>query len=123
MAEAITNTEHSQDWQAYSAGTKPTGYVHPKALQVLQEIDIMHTGRSKDVDNFKDQTLDMVVTVCDSAQEECPLWLGQGKIIHLGFRDPAEATGTEEEILAEFREVRDQIRERLSEVLENEIVE
>jgi arsenate reductase len=117
MAEAITNAENNQGWQAFSAGTKPAGFVHPMALRVLQEINIIHEGWSKSFEEFKHMDLDMVITVCDSAQEECPIWLGKGKRVHLRFRDPAAATGTEEEILAEFREVRNNIQDQLSKVL------
>ena len=79
------------------------------AIRVLAEIGIEHQGRSKSVDEFRDVPFDLVVTVCDSAAEECPVWLGQGKRVHLGFPDPAKATGSDEEVLAVFRSVRDDI--------------
>ncbi|HQV64601.1 MAG TPA: arsenate reductase ArsC, partial [Anaerolineales bacterium] len=78
MAEAIVNAKLGNTWEAVSAGTKPTGYVHPKALAVLSEIGIQHEGRSKLADEFKGVDFDLVVTVCDSAAEECPVWLGKG---------------------------------------------
>jgi arsenate reductase len=109
MAEAIVNDRMGDEWLAVSAGTKPSGYVHSKAIQVLAEKDIIHQGESKLADQFRDWDFDLVVTVCDSAAEECPIWLGQGVRVHHSFPDPAEATGTEEEILAEFRQVRDDI--------------
>jgi arsenate reductase len=118
MAEAITNTMHNEDWTAVSAGTKPAGYVHPFALKVLQELDIIHKGRSKSVDEFKGMDLDLVITVCDEADDDCPVWLGSGEKIHLGFTDPAAAIGTEEEILKVFRDVRDQIQQQLPTVLD-----
>lgn len=120
MAEAIVNARWGDRWQAFSAGTHPTGYVHPGAIQVLREIGIEHAGRSKPADEFRDVPFDLVVTVCDDAAENCPLWLGQGKRVHLGFPDPAKATGSEDEVLAVFRAVRDQIAERVGALLEEQ---
>lgn len=76
---------------------QPAGYVHPLALAALAEIGIAHQGRSKLVDEYRDVPFDLVVTVCDSAAEECPVWLGQGRRVHHSFPDPAKATGTKEE--------------------------
>lgn len=117
MAEAIVNARLGDRWQAYSAGTKPTGYVHPKALEVLSEIGIRHSGRSKQADEFRDIDFDLVVTVCDSAAEACPVWLGQGKRVHHGFPDPAKAEGTEEAKMAVFRAVRDDIEKEMIQLL------
>jgi arsenate reductase len=117
MAEAIVNTRFKDRWLAVSAGTKPAGYVHSKAIQVLREIDIVHIGRSKSVQEFKDWDFDLVVTVCDAAAEECPIWLGKGRRVHHGFPDPAKVTGTEEEILEVFRHTRDQIAKEIPTVL------
>ena len=97
MAEAIVNAQLKDEWEAVSAGTKPAGYVHPNALRALREIGIEHAGRSKHVDEFRAVPFDLVVTVCDSAAEECLIWLGQGKRVHLGFPDPAKAVGSETE--------------------------
>src|SRR5512134_4032687 len=88
MAEAIVNARLGEAWQVYSAGTIPAGYVHPKALAALAEIGIQHQGVSKSVEQFRDVPFDLVVTVCDSAAEECPLWLGQGRRVHHSFTDP-----------------------------------
>lgn len=109
MAEAIVNARLPERWEAVSAGTKPAGYIHPKALAVLSEIGIQHTGRSKLADEFRGVDFDLVVTVCDSAAEECPLWLGKGQRVHHSFPDPARAVGSEAEVLQAFREVRDAI--------------
>ena len=117
MAEAIVNARLSDDWRAFSAGTEPSGYVHPMAIQVLGEIGIMHSGESKHIDRFRDMDFDLVVTVCDDAAENCPLWLGKGKRVHLGFPDPAKATGTDDERLAVFRSVRDAIAQKVPELL------
>ena len=107
MAEAIVTARMGDTWEAVSAGTQPAGYVHPKALQALAEIGIEHQGRSKHADEFRNTPLDLVVTVCDSAAEECPLWLGPGRRVHMGFPDPAKADGSDDEIMAVFRAVRD----------------
>jgi arsenate reductase len=117
LAEAIVNAQMSDDWTAVSAGTRPAGYVHPLAIRVLAEIDIEHQGRSKSVDEFRTVPFDLVVTVCDSAAEECPVWLGQGKRVHLGFPDPAKATGSDEEMLAVFRSVRDDMLVKVPDLL------
>jgi arsenate reductase len=113
MAEALVNDRLGETWQAYSAGTQPSGYVHPKALAVLEEIGIQHEGHSKGVSAIRDIPFDLVVTVCDDAAENCPVWLGSGKKIHVGFPDPAKATGSEEEIMGVFRKVRDDIEGKI----------
>ena len=117
MAEAIINARLGDRWQAFSAGTKPAGYVHPKALAALSEIGISHTGYSKGAEEFRDTDFDLVVTVCDSAAEECPIWLGKGKRVHHSFLDPAKAEGTQEEIMKVFRTVRDDIEKEMIELL------
>jgi len=117
MAEAIVNARLSNEWRAFSAGTEPSGYVHPKAIQVLSEIGIEHSGESKHTDRFRDMDFDLVVTVCDDAAENCPIWLGKGKRVHLGFPDPARATGTDDEVLAVFWSVRDAIMQKIPELL------
>jgi arsenate reductase len=117
MAEAIVNARLSDDWRAFSAGTEPSGYVHPKAFQVLEEIGIPHEGESKSVDQFREMDFDLVVTVCDDAAENCPVWLGKGKRVHLGFPDPAKAQGTDKEVLTVFRSVRDAIADQVPALL------
>ena len=111
MAEAIVNARYKDNWKAHSAGTSPAGFVHPKAIEVLKEIGIQHQGVSKHVDSLVDIEFDLVVTVCDDADENCPLWLGSGRTIHHSFPDPAYAEGSQEETLAVFRQVRDEISE------------
>jgi arsenate reductase len=113
MAEAIINARLGETWEAVSAGTKPAGCVHPKALAVLAEIGIQHAGRSKLVDEFRGVDFDLVVTVCDSAAEECPVWLGKGKRIHHSFPDPAKTDN-----LDDFRKVREAIGREIVELLE-----
>lgn len=119
MAEAIVNAKLSDDWQAFSAGTKPSGYVHPFTSTVLEEIAITHQGWSKDVSQFVDQTFDLVVTVCDSAVEDCPIWISPGRQIHLSFVDPAKFEGDDEVVIDKFRQVRDEIDQKIPRLLEN----
>jgi len=113
IGEALINTKMADTWQAYSAGTEPSGYVHPKALQALEEIGIQHEGHSKHINDLPTNDFDAVITVCDDAAENCPVWLGRGVRKHIGFPDPAKAEGTEEEIMAVFREVRDNIDQQV----------
>jgi len=120
MAEAIVNDKMSNQWVAVSAGTQPTGYVHPLAIKVLEEIGINHQGVSKSVEEFRSESFDLVVTVCSDAEENCPLWLGKGKRMHLGFPDPAKAQGTEHERLTVFRSVRDDMLNKIPSLLTNQ---
>jgi arsenate reductase (thioredoxin) len=117
MAEAIVNARLGESWTAVSAGTEPAGYVHPMAVAALSEIGIEHSGRSKMVDEFQGVDFDLVVTVCDSAAEECPVWLGSGKRVHHSFPDPAQASGTDDEVMALFRAVRDDIEREVTKLL------
>lgn len=116
MAEAIVNAQMGEAWQAVSAGTKPAGYIHPKALEALSEIGIKHDGSSKRADEFRGTEFDLVVTVCDSAAEECPVWLGKGKRAHHGFFDPAQTDDLED-----FRRVRDEIAQVIPQILEQAV--
>jgi arsenate reductase (thioredoxin) len=113
MAEAMTNHELGEQWEAQSAGSKPAGYVHPLALQVLAEIGIQHHGSSKSMETFKKETFDLVITVCADDAENCPVWLGPGKKLHLPFPDPASADGSEAEKMLVFRRVRDEMHTRI----------
>ena len=117
MAEAVVNHYSGDLWEAYSAGTQPSGYVHPLALQALEEIGIHHAGESKSVDHFRRLEFDIVITVCDDAAENCPVWLGNGKRVHIGFPDPAHAQGTSDDIFLVFRQVRDDIQVRILDFL------
>ena len=114
MAEAIVNARLGYSWEAVSAGTKPAGYVHPKALAALDEIGIEHIGRSKLADEYRGVDFDLVVTVCDSAAEECPIWLGKGKRRHHSFFDPA-MTGD----MDDFRKVRDEMTQEIIALLKD----
>jgi arsenate reductase len=121
MAEGLVNRYLRDEWRAYSAGTQPAGYVHPMAVQVMSELGIdISSQRSKPTDEFRECGFDTVVTVCDDAAQNCPAWLGSGRRLHVGFEDPARATGSEEERLAVFRRVRDQIRMQIPSLLDAE---
>jgi len=118
MAEAIVNARYPA-WKAFSAGTKPTGYVHKLAIEALGEIGITHSGESKHINDLLTKDFDLVVTVCNSAAEECPVWPGKaGKRVHHDFADPAKAEGTLEERKQVFRQVRNEMLEVIPELLE-----
>ncbi len=117
MAEAIVNARMGDQWNAFSAGTEPAGYVHPLAIHVLAEIGIEHEGGSKSTDEFRNVPLDLAVTVCNDASENCPIWLGKGEKVHLGFPDPSKVTGTDDERMVVFRQVRDDIAQTVPELL------
>ena len=120
MAEGLVKHYLSKEWKAFSAGTDPSGYVHPLAIQAMAELGIdISKQESKSAEKFRRKRLDMVVTVCDDAAENCPVWLGQGEVAHISFPDPAKATGTEEEKRELFRAVRDDIRRRVFYYLAN----
>ena len=112
MAEGFIKS-FDPELEVYSAGTNPSKQVHPKAIQVMKEVGIdLSKNHPKMVDKFLNESFDFVITVCDNAEETCPVFIGKvGKQLHIGFEDPADATGTEEEILSEFRRIRDQIKE------------
>jgi arsenate reductase len=108
--------------EAFSAGTDPHG-LDPRAVRVMAEEGVDISGqRSKHVDELRDVGFDYVVTVCDRARDACPVFPGKAQVLHASFEDPAAAQGTEEEVLAVFRRVRDEIRtfvERLPAGLED----
>ena len=105
--------DHGDRFEVESAGTRAT-YVRPEAIAVMKEIGIDISGhRSKVVDEFADESFDTVLTVCDNASESCPIYPGHANRLHHSFEDPAAADGSEEERLAAFRKVRDEIRDYL----------
>ena len=111
MAEGLVNHYLGDRWEAQSAGTQPAGYVHPLAVAVMDELGIdLSSFSSKSVDQFSGEEFDLVVTVCDDAAENCPMWLGSARVVHDSFPDPARATGTRSDRLAVFRQVRDAMR-------------
>ena len=115
MAESFLKSL-DRSLQVSSAGTKPAERVHPLAVKVMNEIGIdISANKSKSVEGFVNESFDYVVTVCDDAKEACPVFIGKVQHrLHMGFEDPAEASGTEEEVLAVFRRVRDEIKNAFS---------
>jgi len=113
MAEGLLRHDRGDRFDVFSAGTKPS-LVRPEATAVMREIGIDLDGhRSKHVDEFAGQAFDVVLTVCDNARESCPVFPGDGRRVHRSFDDPAAEQGPEEQRLAVFRRVRDEIREFL----------
>ena len=101
-------------WEARSAGTRPAAGVHPLAVRAMAEVGVdISGGKPEHVDVYVDQPWDLVITVCDSAQEACPMFPRPVAKAHISFFDPAAAEGTDEERMAVFRRVRDEIRDRL----------
>jgi arsenate reductase (thioredoxin) len=118
MAEGLLRRFAGSRFEVYSAGTKP-GTVRPEAMAAMRELGIDISGhRSKHVDEFRAQPFDFVITVCDNANEACPVFPAGTTRIHWSFEDPAAVTGSEERRLAEFRRIRDQIATRLKEFLQ-----
>jgi arsenate reductase len=114
LAEASVNARMSDEWEAFSAGTQPAAQVNPYALAVLAEIGIQIAGSyPKPISQFLGQRFDAIITVCDDAAGNCPVWPGQGVRLHIGFPDPALVTGADETVLSAFRETREAIIERL----------
>jgi arsenate reductase len=111
LAEGILESVAGDILDVQSAGSKPTGFVHPLAIAVMREIGIDISGhRSKPLSEFIDRKIETVITVCSNADAACPIFPGQVNRHHWPFDDPAHATGTEEERLAVFRRVRNEIR-------------
>jgi arsenate reductase len=121
MAEGLVNHDLPGKVKAFSAGVRP-GRVNPRAIKVMGElgIDISH-HYSKSADDLAGEQFDLVITVCDRAAGQCPLFPGDTEVRHAGFPDPAKAAGTEEEILTAFRRVRDDIRQQLIPLLKEKI--
>jgi arsenate reductase len=110
MAEGLLRHDSGERFEVASAGTKAS-FVRPEAIAVMREAGIDITGhRSKHVDEFAGQQFDYVITVCDNARETCPVFFGKAEKLHHDFEDPAAASGSEQERLAVFRRVRDQLR-------------
>lgn len=121
MAEEFLKS-FDKNLEVYSAGTNPANKVHPKAVQVMREVGIdMKNNQAKDVDEFMHQDFEYVITVCNNARETCPAFTGNvHHRLHIGFDDPAEARGTDENILSEFRRVRDEISRNFTKIYNNQ---
>lgn len=121
MAEAFWETLGKRNWKADSAGSKPSGFVHPLAIRAMRELDIdISENQSKSLDQFRDDAFDLVVTVCDNAQASCPVFPNAKNTLHWPFDDPADSTGTEDEQMETFRRVRDEIRDKIDTYLNNQ---
>lgn len=111
MAEGILRETAGELVEVHSAGSNPSGHVHPEAIAAMAEIGIdISTHTSKHMNEFLERNINTVITVCGNADQACPLFPGQMHRHHWGFDDPANATGTEEEIRNAFRRVRDEIQ-------------
>lgn len=115
MAEAFLRKAAGDALRVASAGSKPSGYVHPLSIEAMKEIDIdISDARSKSLDEFLDQDVETVITVCGNADEACPSFPGQVRRFHWGFEDPAHASGDKEGQMLIFRRVRDEIEQVFS---------
>jgi arsenate reductase len=121
MAEGLLRHDAGKVYEVLSAGTKPS-HVRPEAITVMREVGIDISGhRSKSADEFAGQDFDYVITVCDNANESCPLFPAKTKRVHWSIEDPAAAQGSEEEVLTAFRRARDELRARLRALVQGEV--
>lgn len=124
MAEGFLKS-FDENFEVYSAGTKPAKRVNPFAVKAMKEIGIdISNGIAEDVGKYLYQSFDYVITVCDNAKETCPVFMGDVKHrLHIGFDDPADAVGTEEEVMPVYRKVRDEIKRDFFEFYKKELKE
>jgi len=114
IAEGFLRSVGGDRFEAFSAGARPAGYVHPLAIRAMRELNIdISRHVSKSVDAFQGQSFDYLITLCDDAREACPTHAGAAKQLHWGIDDPAQAPGDDEEVMANFSRVRDEIRRRI----------
>lgn len=117
MAEGLLRNKAGDTFEIFSAGLEPS-FVNPSAIKVMNEIGIdISTQTSDDVKKYIGEEFDFIITVCDNAKESCPVFPGKGKRTHWSFADPANAVGNEEEVLTEFRKVRDKIKSTLEQFI------
>lgn len=123
MAEGFLK-DMDPELEVFSAGTNPSDRVHPRAVEVMGELGVdLSSNRPENVSEYLDQAFDYVITVCGGAKETCPTFQGKvGRNLHIGFDDPADATGTEEEVLSEFRRIRDEIRRDFGEFYREQVL-
>lgn len=113
MAEALVNHDLAGKFEAFSAGTEPSS-IHPLAIAAMAELGIdISQKRSKNLQEFADQKFDYVITLCSQANEACPIFFGGTRRLHMGFPDPSAVQGTDAEKIQAFREIRDQIRDKV----------
>lgn len=120
MAEGFLKS-FDKNLEVYSAGTNPAEKVNPFAVKAMKEVNIdISNGIAENVDKYRQQSFDFVITVCDNAKETCPVFRGNVKHqLHIGFEDPADAVGSEEEVLPVYRKVRDEIKKNFYEFYKN----
>jgi arsenate reductase (thioredoxin) len=119
MAEGLWVHLSNGAWLAESAGSKPSGYVHPLAIRAMGELGIdISANQSKSVNLFRDQEFELVVTVCDNAKDSCPVFTAAKKTLHWPFDDPADASGFDDDKMVLFRRVRDEIKQRIKQYLD-----
>jgi arsenate reductase len=117
MAEGLLRHASAQKFEVASAGIDPS-FVRPEAIEAMREIGIdISSHRSKSIDEFREQPFDYVITVCDNANQQCPMFPGVSRRIHWGIKDPAAIEGNNQKRLDAFRQARDELRERLSEFM------
>jgi arsenate reductase len=124
MAEGFLRS-FDKELEVFSAGTNPSNQIHPKAVLVMKEAGIdISKNLPENVVQYLTEAFDYVITVCDNAKETCPVFIGEVKHhLHIGFKDPAEATGSEEMVLSIFRKIRDEIRRKFYELYNTELKE
>jgi len=122
MAEGFLKS-FDKNLEVYSAGTNPAERANPYAIKAMNEVGIdISNGIPENVDKYLDQSFDYVITVCDNAKETCPVFMGDVKHrLHIGFDDPAEAVGTEEEVMPVYRRIRDEIKNDFYEFYHKEL--
>ena len=118
MAEGMVNHFLGEGWRAYSAGSAPSGTVHPLAIRAMAELDIdISDSVSESVEAYRELGPDLFITVCDNAAQNCPVWVGEGDVTHMPFEDPSDVIGSDEERMAACRRVRAQMRDDLLDYL------
>lgn len=116
MAEAIANASHGDELEAVSAGSRPAGVVHPLAIAAMAEKGVdLRGAQSKSAESFLNQPFDIVITVCDSAADDCPVWLGAKRLEHWSIPDPVNGSG---DAMLRFRAVRDDLKRRINALLQ-----
>jgi arsenate reductase len=119
MAEALARLDYPDLLEPVSAGSRPAGFVHPLAIQAVEELGVgLGDAYSKSADEFREQAFDLVVTVCDAAAADCPTWPGSRHLVHWSIPDPSFATGGEEARFEAFRSTRDDLRRRIDALME-----
>ena len=119
MSEALARIDYDDLLDPVSAGSRPAGFVHPLAIRAIEELGFsMDEAYSKSAEEFQQQSFDLVVTVCDSAAADCPLWPGAKHLVHWSIEDPSFSAGSEEVRLAAFRATRDNLRKRIDALME-----